>query len=144
MRCYLGLTAEDIEKFLQSSSLTVAEVFGPTLTFLQDYLGEEEEQEEIEFELSLKAAEYSRSLTGSTGKFGFVLALEIQPRYLGEESGFMIEVKSSLAWSQVEALLVSESSEPELSWFAPQEISTYLPLWLSEGALVRGLPDGPA
>ena len=88
------------------------------------------DEEELEFELSWKAAEQSRGQELISNSRGYVLALEIEPQDVGAEDDCTVEATKPIMWSQVDSVLVADSEERELSWYAPQEVATYLPTWL--------------
>lgn len=90
-----------------------------------------DDQEELEFESSWQAAEESRAMQDLPGALGLVLAVDLVQEQLGEIEGNQVCLLSDISWLQVQSLLLSESEEPELSWFAAQEIPTYLPQWLA-------------
>lgn len=131
MRAYLAVTPSELQSFLVTGSFqtTKALIVDPANS---GSLGTNSvDQEELEFESSWQAAEQSRAMQGSTGALGLVLAVDLVQEQLGEIEGNQVCLLSDISWSQVQSLLLSESEEPELSWFAAQEIPTYLPQWLA-------------
>ena len=76
----------------------------------------------------------SRIQQGLNESHGLVLAIDVTSAQVGKEIGNQIQLLSDVSWSQVESLLVSESAEPELTWYARQEIAAHLPQWF----VVRG------
>jgi hypothetical protein len=131
MRAYVAITPAELQNFLESGSFQVAHALvvepGSSLNFESDPVS----QEEQEFEVSWAAAEESRGLQGDPSSLGFVLAIELLPEQLGHIDGDHVVLLSDVLWNQVQSLLLAESEEEELSWFAAQEIPTYLPQWLA-------------
>ena len=131
MRAYVPTTPAEIQDFFRNgyhqfaSALTVDP--GNSLDFAADPAS----QEEQEFELSWEVATQSRELQGSAIAAGYVLAVDLQPEQLGPVDGNRVNLLSDILWSQVQSLLLAESEEETLSWFAVQEIPTYLPQWLA-------------
>jgi hypothetical protein len=131
VRAYVAITPAGLQNFLESGSFHVAHALvvvpGSSLDFETDLVS----QEEREFELSWAAAEESRGLQGSNSAWGFVLAIDLLPEQLGQIEDDHLVLLSDILWNQVQSLLLAESEEEELSWFAAQEISTYLPHWMA-------------
>lgn len=73
----------------------------------------------------------SRQRQSSDDALGFVLAVDLEKGQAGNLEGDQVWLLSNLSLKQVQSLLVAESNEVELSWFAPQEIANYLPNWLA-------------
>ena len=91
----------------------------------------EVDEEEREFELSLLAAQDSRTQQGSDESLGFVLAVDLSGAQTGNEIGNQIELLTDISWPQVESLLVAETAEPELTWYASQEIAEHIRHWMA-------------
>jgi hypothetical protein len=131
MRAYVPITPAGLQDFLESGSFHVAQGLVSDSGSSLDFEADPASQEEREFELSWEAAQESREQQGSTSAFGYVLAVDLQQEQLGQMHGNRVSVLSDILWSQVQSLLLAESEEQELSWFAAQEIPTYLPQWLA-------------
>lgn len=131
MRAYVAITPLELQTFLTEGFLEVAQALIVEPEALAATHMDEAEQEELEFEISWNAALISRQKQGFGQTFGLVLAVELEQGQLGIIEGDHVGLISKLSWAQVQSLLVAESEEPELSWFAPQEIATYLPKWLT-------------
>lgn len=129
MRAYLSVTPQELTEFLNKGTLNFPSAFALTPTFLEQ--NDDEDEEELEFELSWLAAQESRSRQGSSEALGFVLAVDLNDDQLGEEADNQVKLLSEISWRQVESALIAESDETELTWFASQEIPTYLPRWLA-------------
>lgn len=131
MRAYVPITPAEIQGFFRSGYHHVAIALTVDPGSSLDFAADPASQEELEFELSWEAATQSRQLQGSAIATGYVLAVDLQPEQLGLVDGNQVNLLSDILWSQVQSLLLAESEEKELSWFAVQEIPTYLPQWLA-------------
>lgn len=131
MRAYVPITPLDLQTFLATG------LFHATTALIVDPQNSPStetnsvDQEELEFESSWEAAEESKALQSSPEVLGLALAVDLEKEQMGDVEGKRVSLLSDLSWSQVQSLLLSESEEPELSWFAAQEIPTYLPRWLA-------------
>lgn len=131
MRAYVPITPSQLKDFLSQGEFEVADALIVEPGALAEAELDETEQEELEFERSWSAALISRQRQESDQAFGFVLAAELSLEQAGKIEGEHVALLSKLEWTQVQSLLVAESEEPELSWFAPQEIATYLSNWMA-------------
>lgn len=127
MRAYLPVTPSELRTFVENGLIRAADalIVNPKLSGDTDT----DDQEELEFEASWEAAEKSREMQSDPDAMGFVLAVDLEQGQVGQVQGDEVSLLSDISWSQVQSLLLSESAEPELSWFAPQEIPSYLPQW---------------
>jgi len=132
MRAYLPITPQGLQEFLNGGSFRAAQAFIVDPMFSAEGVTASDDQEELEFEVSWDAAVRSREMQPADPKAkGFVLALDIEEGQISHAQGNEVTLLSEISWPQVQSLLLSESEELELSWFAPQEIPTYLPQWLA-------------
>lgn len=131
MRAYVAITPLELQNFLTDGFLEVGQALIVEPEALDETQMDEAEQEELEFETSWNAALISRQKQGSDKSLGLVLAVDLEKDQAGKIDGDHVELRSKLSWTQVQSLLVADSEEFELSWFAPQEIATYLPKWLA-------------
>lgn len=131
MRAYVPITPVELQNFLNDGEFEVTEALIVEPGALAAAQLDEAEQEELEFERSWHAALISKGRQGSEATSGFVLAADLKSEQAGKIEGDHVALLSKLEWTQVQSLLVAESEEPELSWFAPQEIATYLSKWLA-------------
>lgn len=131
MRAYLPVTPQGLQAFLTSGTFHTDRAFVVDQSSLESNGATADDQEELEFEVSWHSAEKSREIQGGSAPFGFVLAVDLEPGQTRVAQADEVALLSDISWSQVQSLLVSESEEPELSWFAPQEVATYLPQWLA-------------
>jgi hypothetical protein len=129
MRCYLSVTPKEIQEFLNSGTFVADLGLTVTQTFADE--NPEADEEELEFDVSFCAAQISKEKLGTGSARGFALALEVPTNETGEMSSQGVALVKPLKWSFVEAVLVSDSEESELSWYAPQEVESHLADWLS-------------
>lgn len=129
MRGYLAVTPTVIDQFLSRGTYLFGSAFVTTRSFFEE--NPEVDEEEREFELSWLAAQDSRTQQKSDESYGFVLAVDLTSAQVGNEIGNQIQLLSDVSWSQVESLLVAESTEPELTWYDSQEIAGHLSQWLA-------------
>lgn len=129
MRAYLAVTLDELSKLLEKQSFAFETAYILTTPFAQN--NPDLDEEELEFELSWQAAQASRSRGDSLDSPGYVLAVDLFNAQIGESRDFQVPLLSEIQWSQVESILVSESDEPELTWYASQELVTYLPQWMA-------------
>lgn len=127
MRAYLAVTTDQLSALLEKGSFLFCTAFILTTSFAQSHL--ELDEEELEFELSWIAAQTSRNECESSQSLGFVLAVDLVHSQMGDTVDEQVQLLSEIAWPQVESILVSESEEPELAWYASQELAVYLPAW---------------
>ena len=128
MRAYLAVLPEQIDSLLRNGTYGFSSAFATTRLFFEE--NSEVDEEEREFELSLLAAQESREIQESEDAQGFVLAVNLTSTQSGAEDEYQVELLSDIAWSQVDAALIAESLELELTWYASQEIAEHLPEWL--------------
>ena len=127
MRGYLPVTAEEISSFLSSGSMECGPLYAPTIKFLTDNVGHDDE--EIEYMLSLLAAHDAMQLVDGNPKIGTLLALEIESQEIAVEETDSIVLTGELVWDRVECLFTSvldEEGDIELTWYATQEIEDQL------------------
>ena len=128
MRAYLAVLPEQIDSLLRNGTYGFSSAFATTRLFFEE--NSEVDEEEREFELSLLAAQESREIQESEDAQGFVLAVNLTSTQSGAEDEYQVELLSDIAWSQVDAALIAESLELELTWYTSQEIAEHLPEWL--------------
>ena len=130
MRVYLGTTADELQEFMREGTLEIPEVYAPTPIYSSTH--PEMDEEEIEYSLSLLAAEDALDFLDDQSGAPIVIALEVAEEQLGAFDEISAEVLNPLSWSEVEAIfLVGEDSE-ELTWFAPQEAEVSISEWLKQ------------
>lgn len=127
MRAYLASTAAEVAEFLQSGNLNASEIYAPHKEFALAH--PDQDEEEIEFTLSLLAAEDAQELKDEKSGIACVLAFEIPESPILDET--TVQLSAPLNWSQLQCLFeISEDGE-ELTWFATQEIEENLERWLN-------------
>jgi hypothetical protein len=128
MRGYVAMTAKEVAEFLATGTFDVSDVYAPTSQFIVDH--QDLDDEEIEYTLSMVAAEDSIEMKSETSGTACVLAFEVPAESISESHDMSISLSAPLQWENVECLFeVSEDGE-DLTWFATQEIEANLPTWL--------------
>jgi hypothetical protein len=125
MRSYAGVSVDELEALLASTSISIPTLFAPTSEFIATHseLGEEEH----EFILSMLAAEESLEL-GEGGQ-GYVLAVEVPDSLIKEMGADSISIEASIALEWVACIFLVSPDGEELTWFAIQEVASILPSW---------------
>lgn len=129
MRAYIGVTASEIQEFLQSGEFDVSDAYAATATFISS--NSDLDEEEVEYTLSLIAAEDSVELLGSAVGTACVLALEVPESIIEAEHELSISLSAPLLWDYVQCCFEVSADGQELTWFATQEIASNLATWLS-------------
>jgi hypothetical protein len=127
MRAYLPVSHEELFAFLKSGSKVVDSILAPT----PFYVGENEDlgEEEIEYLLSLEAAQESIQMRVSTMAPGIVLAIELEDVQVNTVNENSVTLNSAITWEQVQCALLLFPDEEELIWYATQEIELNLAEW---------------
>lgn len=128
MRVYLASTADELQEFLAEKSLEINEVYAPTPIYSATH--PEMDEEEIEFSLSLLAAEDSLDLTDDHSGASIVIAFEIPEELMGSFDEVSANLNAPLLWSMVEAVFLVGDDPEDLTWFAPQEVEVMISEWL--------------
>lgn len=128
MRVYLASTADELQEFLQERSLDIPEIYAPTPIYRATH--PEMDDEEIEFSLSLLAAEDALELTDEQSGAPIVIAFEIPEESLGSFDEVSANLNSPLLWETVEAVFLVGEEPEDLTWFAPQEVDSMIADWL--------------
>ena len=129
MRVYLASTADELQDFLQELTLDISEVYAPTPIYCATH--PEMDEEEIEFSLSLLAAEDALELTDDESGAPLVIAFEIPEHLLGAFDEVSANLTGPLIWTMVEAIFVVGEDPEDLTWFAPQESEAMIADWLA-------------
>jgi hypothetical protein len=129
MRVYLASTADELQEFLQERSLDIPEVYAPTPIYCATH--PEMDEEEIEFSLSLLAAEDSQELVDDQSGAPIVIAFEIPENLLGAFDEVSGNLTAPLLWTMVEAIFLVGEDPEDLTWFAPQEAESMISEWLT-------------
>lgn len=128
MRVYLGSTADEVQEFLTELSLDIPDVYAPTDIFRSTH--PEMDEEELEYSLSLLAAEDALELANDKSGVPLVIAFEVAEEALGDFDEISAALLAPLHWSQVEAIFAVGESADDLTWFAPQEAAASIEEWL--------------
>ena len=128
MRAYLPISHSDLSSFLAKESFEANEVFAPTEAFINENLDCDEE--EIEYLLSVSAAEAALELRTTSKAPGIVLAIELDDSQCGQSNENLISLKAPITWSQIQCALLLYPSDTELVWFATQEIALEIDSWV--------------
>jgi hypothetical protein len=128
MRVYLASTADELQEFLAEKSLEINEVYAPTPIYSATH--PEMDEEEIEFSLSLLAAEDSLELTDDHSGAPVVIAFEIPEELMGAFDQVSANLNAPLLWTMVEAVFLVGDEPEDLTWFAPQEVEVMIAEWL--------------
>ena len=127
MRAYLPISHDELAAFLNSGSKELESILAPT----PFYVGENEDlgEEEIEYLLSLEAAQSALELRASNKAPGIVLAIELEPKQVNTVNENSVTLNSAITWEQVQCALLLFPDEEELIWFATQEIEINMGEW---------------
>lgn len=128
MRGYLAMTAQEVAEFKASGSFDVSDIYAPTSQFIVDH--QDLDDEEIEYTLSMVAAEDALEMKSSTSGAACVLAFEVPAESIAESHDMSISLSAPLKWENLECLFEVSSDGEDLTWFATQEIEANLPNWL--------------
>ena len=129
MRAYLPISHSDLSGFLASQSFNADQVFAPTPAFINENLDCDEE--EIEYTLSLVAAEDALELVTETSGSACVLAFEVPDELIESTHDMSITLRAPLTWKFLECCFeVSEDGE-ELTWYSTQEIANNISRWIA-------------
>jgi hypothetical protein len=127
MRAYLPLSHDELAAFLDNGSKELESILAPT----PFYIGENEDldEEEIEYLLSLEAAQASMQMRPSNKAPGIVLAIDLEAQQVNTVNENSVTLNSPIRWEQVQCALLLFPDEEELIWFATQEIEINLGEW---------------
>lgn len=128
MRVYLASTADELKEFLEVQSLVIDEVYAPTPIYSATH--PEMDEEELEYSLSLLAAEDSLELMDDLSGAGLVLAFEIPAEMLGTFDEISATVTAPIDWKMLEAIFLVGEDADDLTWFAPQEAESSIDQWM--------------
>jgi hypothetical protein len=125
MRSYVGVSIEELEALLASTSISIPTLFAATTEFVATHseLGEEEH----ELILSMLAAEESLELR-DVGQ-GYVLAVEVPDALINEMGADSISIDQPIALEWVACIFLVSPDGEDLTWFAIQEVASMLPSW---------------
>ena len=128
MRGYLPTSGIEVSQFFNSRTLDVEEIYAPTKSFIAS--NSDSDEEEIEFILSLLAAEDAQEMREPGTGVACVLAFEIPAELIAAEDESSVQLSAPLTWAMVQCLFEISDDGEELTWFATQEIPENLANWL--------------
>jgi len=128
MRGYVAMTAKEVQEFLASGTFDVSDIYAPTSQFIVDH--QDLDDEEIEYTLSMVAAEDALEMKSATSGAACVLAFEIPANVISESHDMSVSLSAPLIWENVDCLFEVSSDGEELTWFATQEIAENIESWL--------------
>jgi hypothetical protein len=125
MRGYVGVSVDELEALLASTSISIPTLFAPTQEFISTHseLGEEEH----EFILSMLAAEESLELR-EAGQ-GYVLAVEVPDSLIDEMGADSISIAAAISLEWIACIFLVSPDGEDLTWFAIEEVPSMLPTW---------------
>lgn len=128
MRGYVAMTAKEVQEFLASGTFDVSDIYAPTSQFIVD--NQDLDDEEIEYMLSVVAAEDAVEMKTSDSGAACVLAFEIPANIISESHDMSVSLSAPLVWENVDCLFEVSRDGEELTWFATQEIAENIQGWL--------------
>jgi hypothetical protein len=128
MRGYVAMTAKEVHEFLASGTFDVSDIYAPTSQFIVD--NQDLDDEEIEYTLSMVAAEDALVMKTADSGIACVLAFEIPATIISESHDMSVSLSAPLVWENVDCLFEVSSDGEELTWFATQEIAENIQGWL--------------
>ncbi len=128
MRGYVAMTAKEVQEFLATGTFDVSDIYAPTSQFIVD--NQDLDDEEIEYTLSMVAAEDAVEIMTSDSGAACVLAFEIPANIISESHDMSVSLSAPLQWENVDCLFEVSSDGEELTWFATQEIAENIQGWL--------------
>ena len=128
MRVYVGTTADEAQEFLNELTLDLPDVYAPTEIFRSTH--PEMDEEEIEYSLSLLAAEDALELVADGSGAPLVIAFEVPIELLSDFDEISAVPNAPLHWKSVEAVFTVGHDAEDLTWYAPQEVPSHIQEWL--------------
>jgi len=128
MRGYVAMTAKEVQEFLASGTFDVSDIYAPTSQFIVD--NQDLDDEEIEYTLSMVAAEDALDMKTADSGAACVLAFEIPATIISESHDMSVSLSAPLVWENVDCLFEVSGDGEELTWFATQEIAENIQGWL--------------
>jgi hypothetical protein len=131
MRGYAAMTAQEVSEFLNSGTLDISDIYAPTDAYLTAH--PDLDEEEIEYSLSMVAAEDALEIRSVDSGAACVLAFEIPHELITESHAMSVSLSGPLAWEDLQCLFEVSLDGEELTWFATQEIEQNLSSWMKQG-----------
>jgi hypothetical protein len=127
MRGYTSISISELKAWLDDGEISILNLYAPTDDFVS--ANPDLDEEEIEFTLTALAAEDALMVVDE--KYPLVAALEIPSEEIATTSDGVIGLNSKAKWGYLECIFQVEDAGEELTWFATQEISEQLKIWLA-------------
>jgi hypothetical protein len=127
MRGYTSISISELKAWLDDGEISILNLYAPTDDFVS--ANPDLDEEEIEFTLTALAAEDALMVVDE--KYPLVAALEIPSEEIATTSDGVIGLNSKAKWGYLECIFQVEDDGEELTWFATQEISEQLKIWLA-------------
>jgi len=124
MRGYAAMTAPEVLEFARTKTLDVTDIYAPTEFFIAAHTDLDEE--EIEYALTVVAAEDALELAAADASTACVLAFEIPTALISSHNDMSVSLNAPLTWESVECLFEVHGDSESLTWYAPQEIESAL------------------
>jgi hypothetical protein len=129
MRAYVAVNAQELSEFLKSGTFDASDVYAATPTFSKN--NSDLDEEEVEYTLSLVAAEDAQELVGEGTGAPLVLAFEVPSDLIEAEHEMSVSLSAPLSWKNLECCFEISGDGEELTWFATQEIADHIAEWLA-------------
>ena len=84
------------------------------------------DEEEIEYALTLVAAEDALELATPDASGAYVLAFEIPESAISSRHDMSVSLNSALTWQNLQCMFAVDDNGEDLTWYAPQEIEPTL------------------
>jgi hypothetical protein len=124
MRGYAAMTASEVLEFARTHTFDVSDIYAPTQSFIGAHTDLDEE--EIEYALTVVAAEDALEIAAAADSTPCVVAFEIPEVLISAHHDMSVSLNGPLAWTFVECLFVVSGDGESLTWYAPQEIESAL------------------
>lgn len=128
MRGYAAMTAHEVSEFLRAGVLDISDIYAPTSIFMAAH--PDLDDEEVEYTLTMVAAEDALEMKDDQSGKPCVLAFEIPAEAITDSHDMSVSLKSPLTWDSVQCLFEVSADGEELTWFATQEIAQHIKEWL--------------
>lgn len=127
MRIYFGSTASELRDFINEGELEISELYAPTSEFVRTH--PDSDEEELEFILSLLAAEDAIEFAQDDSSTPVVIACEVSDGDIATYGDLFITLHGPVLWSTAEAVFTVGEDVEDLTWFAPQEVPLVIDSW---------------
>ena len=128
MRLYFGSTASELATFITEGSIELSELYAATPQFIAS--NPDCDEEELEFILSLLAAEDALDFHREDPSMPLVIACEVSENNIATLEELSVSLIQALQWKDVEAVFTVGDETEDLTWFAPQEAEFQVSTWI--------------